>query len=793
MNKKIIDILDNLDSEIDLSDTYEIKQIKPSEIFSNNSNDIKKDLQDLNISTRKYAKINNKKNNINFDSIINNNKLEDINLDTNNKNSKNNNSNNNKKKKNKTVQIKKEKYIKIRFLVKINLFFKNLIYSIGIFLKNLNYSKDIFFKNLRWKIKYLKFNLFFKNKLNNSSIDLDNSSIDLDNSYIEENIVDEKTTEPIWFMKINYFFTKKFFIYSWVIFLFIFFIMIISKNIIEKRITSGYEKILSIKDNYSDIDFVKKQIKDAKNDFFISNILFTPFRILPNTDIKNWYYIIKWWTEITNILEKSLEIYTWTKQFILQSWWIENVKLTNLLFNIKNDFWEINSLLYKTIISYDKIKNLSNKDLSNKLNFAKSKLKEGYKLVNLLNNDYDIFLSLLWHNNERKYLIVFQNNDEIRPTWWFMWSLATINIKNWKVIDFAKEDVYSYEWDIDKVLINKELAPEWLNKITETFWFRDSNYYIDFEESSNSIKWFLDKIDRNIDWIVYINQNTILDFLKYTWWIKFDELWETITEENFSLIISTLVEAKVFKVWALWTPKQILFDFANVFLDLLKEKKDYYIYLDIIKKNIISRDLVLYSFKPEENNLLWKLWLNWKINYQDTLDFAYPVVTSVWSNKSDRYVELKYKKNIVKNSDCSIDTNLDIYRTHLFSKIEEQKVIDLLNNHWVTKDKEKLLNIQWKWDNKSYIRVLLPKSAIVEEKEWMNIKKFDNFVMVDYYHNTRVLESTNFEIKYKLPNLKCTDYKFKLYKQSWIRNYDLEINDSNNLLKEIWIKGDYIY
>jgi hypothetical protein len=41
------------------------------------------------------------------------------------------------------------------------------------------------------------------------------------------------------------------------------------------------------------------------------------------------------------------------------------------------------------------------------------------------------------------------------------------------------------------------------------------------------------------------------------------------------MIISTLVEAKIFKVGTLGTPKQILFDFSELFLAKIKEKKDY--------------------------------------------------------------------------------------------------------------------------------------------------------------------------------------------------------------------------
>ncbi len=705
MNKKINDILEDLDQNVDISDIYTINKVKPSDLVWDTTNDIRNDLEDADIWSRKHIKLY-KTSTLNFDSLMDNHKLNDIDLRV------------------------KSKLI------------------------------DSFFSIFKW------INIF--KRTNTTKLPF------------------------IWLDSNRTIFTNKIFRNILIILIIIIILWIINKNIIETKINSWYQKILSIKDNSWNIDFIKKQVLSAKNDFKYWNILYLPFLIIPHNDINNWYYLLKWWNNLTSLIEKWLNIYTWLQKFILTNWWIENIKLTNLLYNIKSDFSWVISLLYDTIVYYDKIGKLPNKDLNDKLDFARLKLKSFYKILDIINKDYDVFLSLLWHNTERKYLLIFQNNDEIRATWWFIWSVATITLRNWKVIDFVKEDVYSYEWDINKVMKIKEPAPEWLNKITDTFWFRDSNYNISFEASSNNIKWFLDKIDRHIDWIIYINQNTVLDFLKYTWWIKFDEIRGTITEENFSLIISTLVEAKVYKVWTLWTPKKILFNFINVFISKLKEKKDYVAYLDILLKNIKTRDLVIYSFNTPENNLLWKLWLNWKLKYSESLDFVYPVYTSIWWNKSDRYIDIKYKKNIKRNSDCSIDTDINIYRTHLFTSNEEQKVNDLLIKHWVKVNND-LINIQWKWDNSSYVRIILPKEAIVEPKEWLRIQKMDNFIMLDYYHKTRALESNNFDIKYRLVNKECRDYSYKLYKQPWIRKYNIEINDKDEVIKENWIIGDFVY
>jgi len=599
---------------------------------------------------------------------------------------------------------------------------------------------------------------------------------------------------PVSVFKEKKFFTKNFFKNIFIIFIIIWIFLTIDKFVVQNRINAGYEKILSIKDNSGDIEFIKKTVNNAKLDFIFSDILFKPFLLIPNKNIENWYNILLGWKSLTTLLDSWIQTYVATKKFIDSKNGIENVKLTTLLTNLRSDLTSTTRLLYSTIVSYNNITDLPTDQLNHKLNYAKNKLKFAYKYLDILNKDYDVFLNILWNEKEKKYLILFQNNDEIRATWWFIWSLAIATIKDWKILDLANDDVYAYEWEINKVFPNKNPAPEWLNKITDTFWFRDSNYFIDFWSSSKSINFFLEKIDKKVDGVIYINQNVVHDFIKYTGWIYFDKLDKTVTDENFSLIFSTLIEAQSFKLWTLGSPKKLLFDFSEKLFQTLKIKKDYYAYLDIILKNVKSRDLVLYSFNTEENNFLWKLWLNWKIKYSDTLDFSYPVFTSIWWNKSDRYIELKYKKNVEKNSDCSIDTNLQIFRTHLFSKFEETKVNNLLDEYPIQdKTRKDIVNIQWKWVNKSFVRVVLPLNAIVEKKPNLNINKYEKATVVDFYQNTRVLETTNFNIKYKIPNRDCKKYDFKFYKQPGIRDYNIEIIEWKKVIKKYRIEGDYIY
>jgi hypothetical protein len=58
--------------------------------------------------------------------------------------------------------------------------------------------------------------------------------------------------------------------------------------------------------------------------------------------------------------------------------------------------------------------------------------------------------------------------------------------------------------------------------------------------------------------------------------------------------------------------------------------------------------------------------------YPSTLDFAYPVFTSISGNKSDRYIKRNFEKEIKINEDCSVDTKLIITQRHSFTKGNEE-------------------------------------------------------------------------------------------------------------------------
>lgn len=112
----------------------------------------------------------------------------------------------------------------------------------------------------------------------------------------------------------------------------------------------------------------------------------------------------------------------------------------------------------------------------------------------------------------RKYLILFQNDNELRPTGGFLTAFAVVNVENGKVSPEKSDDIY----ELDKKYPNKGPIPEALGKYltTEKKWnIRDMNISPDFKTSMDqfySVYTNLKDEPHNIDGIIAVDT----EFLK---------------------------------------------------------------------------------------------------------------------------------------------------------------------------------------------------------------------------------------------------------------------------------------
>lgn len=236
----------------------------------------------------------------------------------------------------------------------------------------------------------------------------------------------------------------------------------------------------------------------------------------------------------------------------------------------------------------------------------------------------------------------------------------------------------------------------------------------------------------------------------------------------------------------------MLFDFIEQYQKDIQANNHYPEVTNVAIDSLLRREIWIYSFHEDENKLLSGLQLNYNIDYNSTLDFSYPVYTSISWNKSDRYIQREYSKQISLWDNCSIDTNLEITLKHLLTKNKQNALIDLIDTYDIP-NKETNLQIQWFGDNHSFIRVLLPKDAIIQDNNLITIIRHPSTTEVNFFIKTQLLETRNFNIYYSLPNPDCQPYDFTLYKQPWIPEYNISISDPQNNSQKSWVNKDFYY
>ncbi|HBL52234.1 MAG: hypothetical protein A3D24_02050 [Candidatus Blackburnbacteria bacterium RIFCSPHIGHO2_02_FULL_39_13] len=121
---------------------------------------------------------------------------------------------------------------------------------------------------------------------------------------------------------------------------------------------------------------------------------------------------------------------------------------------------------------------------------------------------------LLGIDNERTYLLLFQNDKELRPTGGFMTAYAIVKVKNGKFEQVASNDIYN----LDNKLKNKAPAPEAIKKylpLVNTWNMRDMNLSPDFKVSMDTFKESYDKTKSpQVDGIVALDTALAVEILR---------------------------------------------------------------------------------------------------------------------------------------------------------------------------------------------------------------------------------------------------------------------------------------
>lgn len=134
-------------------------------------------------------------------------------------------------------------------------------------------------------------------------------------------------------------------------------------------------------------------------------------------------------------------------------------------------------------------------------------------------------------DGRRTYMVLLQNNMELRPTGGFIGSYATVVFEKGRLIDLKVEDVYA----ADGQLKGYVKPPEPIERhLGEASWFlRDSNWSPNFPTSAETAAWFINKqMGLVVDGVIGVNLYVVQDLLRSLGPIDLVDYQETITADN---------------------------------------------------------------------------------------------------------------------------------------------------------------------------------------------------------------------------------------------------------------------
>ena len=159
-------------------------------------------------------------------------------------------------------------------------------------------------------------------------------------------------------------------------------------------------------------------------------------------------------------------------------------------------------------------------------------VSDAAKQAKKINEVLPLVPSILSFEGEKRYVILLQNNFELRPTGGFIGSFAIVTLSGGAVTSVSVQDVYEADGQLKGAVEPPEPIRTYLGK---TSWFlRDSNWHPDFPASAEQAAWFLKKeIDESYDGVLAVDLYFMQNLLHALGGVYVPDYQATVTADDF--------------------------------------------------------------------------------------------------------------------------------------------------------------------------------------------------------------------------------------------------------------------
>ncbi|MFA5871203.1 MAG: DUF4012 domain-containing protein [Parcubacteria group bacterium] len=292
---------------------------------------------------------------------------------------------------------------------------------------------------------------------------------------------------------------------------------------------------------------------------------------------------------------------------------------------------------------------------------AKEKLAVVNSTLDNFNQYSQIFLDVLGYNGPRKYLFLFQNNQEMRATGGFIGSYGILDISQGSIKNLFVDGIYNP----DGQLKARVIPPEPIQKMSAVWTMHDANWFPDFPTSAEKIAWFYEKTGGpTVDGIITLTPTVIQNLLEVTGPIEMPEYDTTVSKENF--IEKTQNEVEVDYDKELNQPKQFIADLTPKILDRvfsLKGLDKNVKVLGILSRALKEKQILLYSKNYNVQKLISDQNWSGEILNADR-DYLSVINTNINGYKTDGVIDETISHQSDVQNDGSIVDTVTITRKH---------------------------------------------------------------------------------------------------------------------------------
>jgi hypothetical protein len=331
--------------------------------------------------------------------------------------------------------------------------------------------------------------------------------------------------------------------------------------------------------------------------------------------------------------------------------------------------------------------------------FFKDKFSQIKKIRKNLSMAKDLLRESPWIlglKGKRTYLLLLQNNLELRPGGGFIGSIGILTFEDGKM-DLKIEDVYTADGQLKGHVDPPGPIRDYLDQIH--WYLRDSNWEPDFPVNAQRAIWFFEKeMGIKVDGVVAIDLNFAKKILSLTGPIELRDYKEHITTDNLFQKATAYSQEKFFP--GSTQKKDFLGSLSwTVFEKILSDKNFPLLGLTEIIDSAVEEKHLLFYFDEESIQKLIK-----EQNFAG--EIKSPSCNSARADCFNDYLMV-------------VDANLGVNKANYFLKRFIKKEVNFDNSKIASK-------ITIAYDNtsgnsplggnyKNYLRILLPDSSVIEE------------------------------------------------------------------------------